>query len=128
MKAAAVAENAMILGGRFLQSRLQGGQPPMQIESLVLTGFDRRHNRYTTVGFDTWGTYYVTAAGTMQDSVVTMHGTDDDPTAGHTQVYDMHLRFVDDDTYVTDVTFTDEAHTQGKGPFKAFEAVYRRSK
>lgn len=126
MKATATAENEMILGGRFLQSRTKGGQPPMEIESLVLTGFDRRFNRYTTVGFDTWGTYYVTAAGTMTDSLVTMHGTDEDPIAKHTQVYDMHLTFVDDDTYITDVTFTDTAHTQGKGSFKAFEAVYRR--
>lgn len=126
--AAAVAENEMILGGRFLQSRVKGGQAPLAIESLVLTGFDRRHNRYTTVGFDTWGTYYVTAAGTMQDSLITMHGTDEDPIAGHTQVYDMNLRFVDEDTYVTDVTFTDQVHTQGQGSFKAVEAVYRRRK
>ena len=128
MKAAAVAENEMILGGRFLQSRLKGGQPPMQIESLVLTGFDRRHGRYTTVGFDTWGTYYVTAAGGIEDSLITMHGTDEDPIAGHTQVYDMNLRFVDADTSVTDVTFTDPVHAQGKGSFKAVEAVYRRRK
>ena len=128
VKAAAVAENEMILGGRFLQSRVRGGEPPMQIESLVLTGFDRRYGRYTTVGFDTWGTYYVTAAGRIEDSLITMHGTDEDPIAGHTQVYDMNLRFVDQDTYVTDVTFTDAVHAQGKGSFKAFEAVYRRRK
>ena len=127
-KAAASAENRMILGGRFLESRVVGGQPPMQIESLTLMGFDRRFDRYTTIGLDTWGTYYVTAAGTMTDSLVNMHGTDEDPIAGHTQVYDMNLRFVDADTYVTDVTFTDEVHTRGKGPFKAFEAVYRRRK
>lgn len=128
MKAAAVAENRMILGGRFLESRTTGGQPPMQIESLSLLGFDRRHGKYTSIGLDTWGTYYVTAAGTMRDSLVTMHGTDDDPIAGHTQVYDVNLRFVDADTYITDVTFTDEVHSRGKGPFKAFEAVHRRRK
>lgn len=127
-RAGAVAENEMILGGRFLQSRVKGGQPPMQIESLTLTGFDRRYNRYTTVGFDTWGTYYVTAAGAMKDSLITMHGTDEDPIAGHTQVYDMNLRFVDENTYVTDVTFTDAVHAGEKGSFKAFEAVYRRRK
>ncbi|MGE5925843.1 MAG: DUF1579 family protein [Gemmatimonadota bacterium] len=127
-RADAVAENEMILGGRFLQSRVKGGQPPMQIESLTLTGFDRRHGRFTTVGFDTWGTYYVTAAGGMKDSLITMHGTDEDPIAGHTQVYDMNLRFVDEDTYVTDVTFTDPVHAGTKGSFKAFEAVYRRRK
>ena len=81
-----------------------------------------------TVGFDTWGTCYVTAAGVMNDSLITMHGTDEDPIAGHTQVYDMNLRFVDEDTYVTDVTFTDAVHAQQKGSFKAFEAVYRRRK
>jgi hypothetical protein len=124
----ATAENRMILGNRFLESRTTGGAPPMVIEALSIVGFDRRFKRYTTVGFDTWGTYYVTGAGTMQDSLVTMHGTDDDPIAGHTQVYDILLRFVDDDTYVTGVTFTDSVHTKGKGPFKAVEIVHRRRK
>ena len=30
VRASAVAENEMILGGRFLQSRARGGQPPME--------------------------------------------------------------------------------------------------
>ena len=128
MNAKGVAENRMILGGRFLESRMVAGEDPMKMEALVLYGFDRRHAKYTTVGYDTGGTYYVTAAGTWADSsrAITLSGTDDDPIAKHTQVYDMHLRIVDDDTYVTDVVFTDAAHTGGKGPFKAFEATFRR--
>ena len=126
-KAVAVAENQMILGGRFLESRVKGGAPPMEIELFELTGFDRRYNRYTTIRFDSWGTYYVTAAGGMTDNLVKMQGTDTDPNSGH-RSYDMNLRFVDAGTYVTDVTFTSADIAPGSAPFKAFEAVYRRRK
>lgn len=130
MRMMAVVENRMILGGRFLESSSAGGQDPMRFESLVIYGFDRRHGKYTLVAHDVSGTYYVTAAGGYADSTrtITMSGTDDDPVAKHTQIYDMHLRFVDDDTYVTDVVFTDAAHTGGKGAFKAYEAIHRRRK
>ena len=56
------ATGRMILGGRFLQldTSLAG---PFGAESLTILGFDRRTNDYTMVGYDTLGTYYITAAG-----------------------------------------------------------------
>jgi hypothetical protein len=35
----------------------------MTVESTTIIGFDRRSKKYTTVGLDTMGTYWVTAAG-----------------------------------------------------------------
>jgi hypothetical protein len=57
------ARNRMILGGRFLQSDVKQRHGDTSMESLTLYGFDRRTSEYTLVGYDTLGTYYVTAAG-----------------------------------------------------------------
>lgn len=57
------ARNRMILGGRFLQSDVRQKRGDMSMESLTLYGFDRRTSEYTLVGYDTLGTYYITAAG-----------------------------------------------------------------
>ncbi|HSE95516.1 MAG TPA: DUF1579 family protein [Methylomirabilota bacterium] len=124
------AENRAILGGRFLESRASGEMMGMPIESLAIYGFDRRHRKYTVVGYDTFGTYYVTGAGTMDPATrtVAMDGTDDDPITGMTQVYTLHLRFVDPDTYVTDVVFHDAAHTGGGPSVKVVELTHRRRK
>src|SRR5262249_30281988 len=55
--------NTMILGGRFLKLESKGAPGAMGYEGLVLIGFDRRSKKYTEVGYDSFGTYYVTAAG-----------------------------------------------------------------
>ncbi len=124
------AENRAVLGGRFLESRASGEMMGMPIEALTIYGFDRRHRTYTVVGFDSFGTYYVTGAGTMDPATrtVAMDGTDDDPITKMTQAYTLHLRFVDPDTYVTDVVFHDAAHAGGGPSFKAVELTYRRRK
>lgn len=57
------ARNRLILGGRFLQSDVKQKDANTPVESLTIYGFDRRTNDYTLVGFDTLGTYYITAAG-----------------------------------------------------------------
>lgn len=53
----------MILGGRFLQldTSVKGGG--IDSEALTIFGFDRRTSEFTLIGFDTLGTYYITAAG-----------------------------------------------------------------
>ena len=124
------AENRAVLGGRFLESRASGELMGMMVESLTIYGFDRRHRKYTIVGFDSFGTYYVTGAGTMDPAtrMVAMDGTDDDPITRMTQVYTLHLRLVDPDTYVTDAVFHDAAHTGGGPSFKVVELTYRRRK
>lgn len=122
------ARNEMILGGRFLKTEARAGEGPLGSESLLLTGFDRRSGRYTQVGFDTWGTYYVTAAGPFdaQRGVIVLSGEDHDPLLGSTQVYDFVLRFVDDDTYVSEIIFKDPEHTGGAEEFKMVEITAER--
>ena len=82
------ATGKMILGGRFLQvdGRTTGG---MESESLTLFGFDRRTDDYTMVGYDTLGTYYITAAGkpNAQDKSIVLNGSYAQPPHGGEQKY-----------------------------------------
>jgi hypothetical protein len=121
--------NRMILGGRFLQSDVKGGEGEMQMEGLNIMGYDRRHKHFTTVGFDTWGTYYVTAAGPYDENSksIVMYGEDEEPTAGITQKYDIIVRFIDDDNFVSEIVFKDE-RTPDQSEFKMVEVTNKRVK
>ena len=81
-------EGRMILGGRFLivDTDTKGA---FDSEAMTIFGFDRRTNDYTLVGYDTLGTYYITAAGkydAAQKGVV-LHGTYKQPPSGTDQPY-----------------------------------------
>jgi hypothetical protein len=121
------AENKMILGGRFLMTNSEGGEGDMYTQTHSIMGFDRRHKKYTVVGYDTWGTYYVTAAGTSDKSgtVITMYGEDEDPAIGKTQKYDMILQLLDENSYRWEVIFRD-FRTPAEEPFKVLEILYTR--
>lgn len=116
-------QNKMILGGRFLMSEAKGGEGPMAFESMIIIGFDRRHKKFTSVGYDTMGTYFVTAAGAYDDSrkAIVMYGEDFDPALKHTQKYDLVTRIISPTQYVTEVIFKDPEHTHGQKEFKMVE-------
>ncbi len=97
----------MALGGRFLRCELKGEFEGMPFEALNLIGFDRRTDKYTSVAFDTMGTYYVTAEGEYDTATksIRMHGQTHDPKLNHTEIYTMVWREVSDDQYVQEVWF-----------------------
>lgn len=119
----------MVLGGRFLYGEFTSDADQMEGGGLFIIGFDRRHEKFTYIGFDTWGTYSVSAEGTFDEETksITMYGEDDDPVMGHTQKYDFVISFPSDDTWRFEVIFLDEVHTQGAGPFKMVEVNYIRA-
>jgi hypothetical protein len=112
VKATGVVTNRMILGGRFLVSEGSANNPlgfgDGTIELMTIYGFDRRTGDYTIVGYDSFGTYYVTAAGKRTAAgLISMQGETLEHEAGTTALrkYDMTLRVVDANTYVTEVIF-----------------------
>lgn len=112
MKATGSMTNRMILGGRFLISEGTANNPSgfgdPTIGLLTIYGFDRRTSDFTLVGFDTMGTYYVTAAGKKASSgMVVMSGEtlEYEGSTAATRKYDMTLRVIDANTYVTEVIF-----------------------
>ena len=78
----------MILGGRFLsfETNLKGDFPQ---DSLSIFGFDRRTSEFTLVGYDTLGTYYITAAGKHDDAQkgIVLDGSYAQPPSGQEQKY-----------------------------------------
>lgn len=107
MQAESTGENRLILGGRFLQGTALGefmGQP---FESLNIMGFDRRHDHYTVVGFDTMGTYYVAAEGKWDDKTqsIRMRGETHDPKIKATERYTMVYKPVSADEYIWEIWF-----------------------
>ena len=114
-----------ILGGRFLQIDVQGAFMGMPFESMTLMGFDRRYGDWTLIGFDTYGTYYVTAKGKRgEDGVVRMDGRDEDLTGP--QLYTFVVEFVSDDELVVSTDFTAFAGQTFEEPFRMVSVRYKR--
>src|SRR5215471_4647915 len=120
-------ENTMILGGRFLKSEGKGvdGSP---IQSLQIMGFDRRYGKYTFVGYDNFGTYYVTGDGVFDsaDNSLKLKGQEQDPSRGVRQ-FDIVLHFVSPTRYVSEVIFKSEASGEHRD-FKVAEITFTRAK
>jgi len=71
----------MILGGRFLRWNSTGELMGQFVESLTFIGFDRRFKKFTAYGFDTMGTYAVSAEGSIDPdtNIITFEGTNYEP-------------------------------------------------
>jgi Protein of unknown function (DUF1579) len=122
--------NSMMLGGRFLKIESKGGEGDMYMESVTIMGYDNRYGQYTTVGFDTWGTYYIVAVGEIAEDgkTIVMSGADTDPIMGMDQVYDIIVTIESDDKYISEVVFKNEEITQGAEEFKAVEVINTKVK
>jgi hypothetical protein len=88
LSAQGTATGRMILGGRFLQLDTAIGGP-FAMDSLTILGFDRRTSDYTMVGYDTLGTYYITAAGKHdgEQNALVLNGSYAQPPHGVMQSY-----------------------------------------
>jgi len=103
MEAVGQIEAEMALGGRFLIQRSLGTFMGEPFEGITILGFDRRHGVHTLVGYDTMGTYYITAQGTLQDDgTLVLAGHDDNPPLG-SQDYEFHMRFPSENEMVTEL-------------------------
>lgn len=100
------SSSRMILGGRFLEVRTTGEFMGKPFEGLTLMGYDRRHDHYTLVGFDTMGTYFVTGAGNERpDGTLVLTGETHDPKLNHTEKYDFVFKQDEDDRFRWEVWF-----------------------
>lgn len=125
----ATALNTAVLGGRFLQSTWKGKMMGMPTENLTMLGFDRRTGKYTAVVFDTFGTYYVTAAGEFSaaDSTITFRGHEEESSLGHEHDFEFTLEFAGPDSYIWSVIFKDPVTSSGTGNFKMMELTFTKT-
>ncbi len=65
MVADGVAENRMILGGRFLEQHYQGTFQGRPYEAHGLTGYDNEKGAYTSSWIDTWSTSTMIGEGSV---------------------------------------------------------------
>ena len=120
-------ENRMILGDRFLMMETVSGEGMMHTETMGIMGYDRRHKKFTNVGFDTWGTYFVTASGDYDEAKrqYTLYGEDTDPVMGIDQEYNFIITWMNDDAWKVEVVFIDFPMVEEK-EFKMVEITYVR--
>jgi len=123
-------ENKMILGGRFLELTSKGEFMGQTMETITMMGFDRRSKQYTSTGFDSQGTYSVSAAGEINKdkTSIRMHGADYDAFWDFTQEYFFDITIKSENEFTWSVTFTDEQMAQGQDEFKMVEIIYTRKK
>jgi hypothetical protein len=119
----AVAHNDLILGGRFLSSRIGDEADGMGFKALTILGFDRGPGVYTAVGFDTLGTFYVTGAGPWDEANkrAVLAGSYDDPVTGHAHVYEFVWTVHSNDHYTWAIVFI-----EGDQRMTVMEGDYRR--
>lgn len=126
-KAAATAKATPILGRRFLELVTEGEMMGTTTESKVILGFDRRHEQWTSVGFDTMGTYWVSGSGVReQDGLLRLHGEDID-TLGK-QLFYNEIDFAGADEFTFAVVFTKLGDTAFDPPYRMVELRYTRRK
>lgn len=126
MAATAKATATSILGERFLEIDTVGEMMGMPTESKLILGFDRRHERWTSVGLDTMGTYWVSGQGVREDDgLLRLHGVDED-TMGK-QVFFNEIDFASVDEFTFSVLFTELGGATFDPPLRMVEVRYTRS-
>ncbi len=123
-KSTATAEDAWVLGGRFVQEKIHGEMNGMPFEGLGYTGYDNFKKQYVGSWMDTMGTMMMTMSGCADATgkVLTATSTIDDVTTGkRVQVREV-TRIVDADKRVFEMYGPDKSGKE----FKMMEGVYTR--
>lgn len=114
LESSGTSAHEMILGGRFLSLESTGEMFGQPIEARVMLGFDGRTDRYSYVGFDTMGTYFVTADGEYdaETKTLTLSGVNEHPKIGLTEEFDILFRLDSADAFRTQVIFRREGEPE----------------
>jgi hypothetical protein len=119
------AATRSILGDRFLIIEGTVGQGEQATSMHYTLGFDRRHDEYTIVALDTYGTYFVTARGPAGEERHVMFGEDNDPVMtemGLKKKFAFVLQVADDDHFSVEIDFVDTRTPEEKLiPFAKYE-------
>lgn len=126
------AESRMLVGGRYLQIEYQAKSQSKSTEGIFTLGFDPRHQHFTLIAMDSFGTYFVTSQGKRDNKtgMIRMRGTDDDPkmkAMGYTKEFVHVLDLKSDNEFAVEVLFVD-TRTPAKREFKFMEYTFKRKK
>jgi hypothetical protein len=117
--------NAMVLGGRYLQSTMDGMMMGMPMQGIGFMGYDNHNKRYFMFWIDNMGTTYSTAEGAADQSgkVITLYGKMDEPTTGENGKNVKYVyRILSKDKYVFEI----HDLVLGEPNTKVMEVTYTR--
>lgn len=91
------SEQKWVLGGRFIEQRVEGTFMNMPFTGLGYTGYDNYKKKYLAVWMDTAGTTIMNTAGTFNASgkALTSWGRMDDPSTGKVVLVRYRMTIVD---------------------------------
>lgn len=100
MMADGEAESKMILGGRYLETKIEMPVPTMgmEMEGLSITGFDNALKKYTQVWIDNFGTGIATSEGEWNEdeNAIVYHGSYVNPVTKEQAKFKQVMRIVDE--------------------------------
>lgn len=119
--------NRLILGGRFLVSEgaVRQVNGDLTIESMLVFGFDGRIRQFTSLVFDTFGTYYVSAAGASDRPAKRIVMSGETLEGKNPKRFDVVLEWLGADEYRIQIIFH---HADKSTPTVAVSSMYRRAK
>lgn len=120
------SKNKLILGDRYLLSKMYGSYGEMPFEGLSIAGYDKYNKTFKTFWIDNFGTGFYLTKGKLNESgkIMTDTGDWDDFTTGHP----MKVKNVTTIINENEMKF-EMYHTQhGKKEIKAMEIIYKRKK
>ena len=123
-KSSGTAENAWMLGGRFVQGSYHSEFNGMKFEGLAYTGYDNFKKEYVGAWMDTMGTMMMTMTGSADPAGRTITSTSamDDILTGKKITVREVTRIVDANKHVFEMWGPDPSGKE----FKMMEAVYTR--
>jgi hypothetical protein len=110
MEGTGTSANKLILGGRFLMMESEGTIFGQNVKSITIMGYDNAQEKYTMIGIDELGTYYITAAGLYDEATktYTLDGTYEEPVLEKTQNYRFIMNVSDPGKPVTRILFEND--------------------
>lgn len=120
------SECTMILGGRFLQSKMKGDMGGRPFEGMEVMGYDNLKKKFVSSWVDNMGTGIMMSEGTHDAAAKTLNfnGSFDDPMTGQPKKVRMTLKIDDPDHH----TFMMFDIPQGEKEAKMLEIAYVRAK
>ncbi|SRR5690606_33309227 len=113
----------MILGGRYLQSKHSSTAWGMEVEGLMIMGYDNATHEYTSIWIDNLGTGTAIAKGTYDpdEDAINWNGSMIDPISKSEVTFREVLRFQDDNHIVLEMYNGDEGNE-----YKSMEINFTR--
>ena len=120
---AGIADNEVILDGRFLLSRFKTTAGIPKFDGLIVYGYDRTAKTYTLSHFSTWATNGVSARGRLDDAThaIVMEGEHGVQVPEDIDQYNMIVQFVSVDEYLLEYWFKNASIVGEGAAYKLME-------